>query len=113
MKQSKWDSKKLGHFRPVKDCLMMEYTLGEVCIECNKCGRFNSIARRKRKVKKEYGIEYRRIKWRTYFHIFPPKWRRWNKYKTEKIRDEALRRLNKKLDYGMKIFEFRKSERGE
>ncbi len=100
MIKSKWDDKRLGHYRPVKDCHIPDQTFNEICLECNKCGRFNSIARRKRKVKKEWGIEYRRIKWRTYFHIFPPKWRHWQNYTTEKRRNLALKTLQNKDYYG-------------
>jgi hypothetical protein len=103
MKQSKWDKRKLGHYRPVKDCKIPEQTFGEICHECNKCGRFNSIARRKRKVKKEYGIYYSMPKasysvWR--------EWRHWQNYTTEKRRDQALKVLQSKAKY----FEFRKNK---
>lgn len=106
MIKSKWDKRKLGHYRPIKDCKIPEQTFGEICHECNKCGRFNSIARRKRKVKKEYGIDWRFIGGNN--KIFRG-WKHWKNYKTETIRDEALKHLNKKLYYDMKIFQFRKS----
>jgi len=58
MKKSKLNSKKLGHYRPIENCQMKKYTYGEICIECNKCHRFNSIARRKSRIRKKYGIDY-------------------------------------------------------
>lgn len=28
-------------YRPVQECDQVEFTYGEICIKCNKCGRFN------------------------------------------------------------------------
>jgi len=58
MKKSKWNPSKLGHYRPLEDCRIPEETFMGICVECNKCGRFNSIARKKSRVKKKYGIDY-------------------------------------------------------
>lgn len=84
MKKSKWDDKRLGHHRPIKDCRIPDQTHGEICLECNKCGRFNPITRRKRQMKKKYGIDYRRRQWSKGLFInnlFPRKWRHWGNYK--------------------------------
>ena len=35
MTEVHWD------YRPTKDCTQGEFTYGEICIKCNKCGRFN------------------------------------------------------------------------
>jgi hypothetical protein len=43
MKKSKWDKRKLGHYRPIKDCKIPEQTHGEVCIECNDCNRWRKM----------------------------------------------------------------------
>lgn len=43
MKQSKWDKNKLGHYRPIRKCKRLTKTFGEICLECNRCGRFNEI----------------------------------------------------------------------
>jgi len=108
MKKSKWNSKKLGHYRPLEDCRIPEETFMGICVECNKCHRFNSIARRKSRVKKKYGIDYRHIG--KQFYPLPREWRRWSTYTTEKQRDQALKILQGK-DYCGIQFEFRKSEK--
>lgn len=53
MKQSKFDKKRIGHLRPIEDCRIPELTHGEICIECNRCGRFKPIAKKKKRVEKK------------------------------------------------------------
>ena len=28
-------------YAPIKDCKQGKWTFGEICVQCNKCGRFN------------------------------------------------------------------------
>lgn len=109
MKQSKRNSKKLGHYRPLEKCKMLKFTYGEICLGCNKCGRFSPIARRKSRARKKYGIDWRYT--RSKFRFFPKKWKRWKSYTTEKRRNQALKIFQKKGFYGLEGFEFRKSQK--
>lgn len=107
MKQSKRNSKKLGHYRPLEKCKMLKFTYGEICLGCNKCGRFSPIARRKSRARKKYGIDYRWMGKPIGF--FSGKWERWKSYTTEKRRNQALKTLQGK-DYCGLRFDFRKSQ---
>ena len=46
MKQSKWNKKRVSHYRPVKDCKRMNETFGEICLECNDCKRWRKMVGR-------------------------------------------------------------------